>query len=198
MSVGDRRRLLDEIALLAIEPSKNAHSSAALPELESRQRFMEAVLDSIADPVFVKDGDHRYVYVNEAKCRLMGCKREDLIGKTDYDLPRPEKAEIEVFVERDDIVLKTGRETSVIDRVCSLFGQNRRMLAMYSSRFGTLASASTRRQQVGCSTLSTQPNLTAWAWAYRFAIRLSLPMAAGYGRRTTLGRARRFRSASLR
>jgi hypothetical protein len=54
--------------------------------------------------------------------------------------------------------------TSVIDRVCSPFGQNRRMLAMYSSRF---------------------------------AIRLSLPMAAGYGRRTTPGRGRRFRLAFL-
>lgn len=87
--------------------------------------------------------------------------------------------------------------TSVIDRVCSPFGQNRRMLAMYSSRFGTPASASTRRPQVGYSTLSTQPNLTAWASAYRFAIRLSLPMAAGYGRRTTPGRGRRFRLAFL-
>ena len=58
----------------------------------------------------MKDRDHRYLYVNEAKCRLMGCKRDDFIGKTDYDLSRPEKGEVEVFVARDDIVLKTGRE----------------------------------------------------------------------------------------
>ncbi|MGY8663779.1 PAS domain S-box protein [Bradyrhizobium sp. UFLA05-109] len=112
VSVGDRRRLLDAIALLAIEPAKDAHSGAALAaaELESRQRFLEAVLDSIGDPIFVKDRDHRYLYVNEAKCRLAGCKREDIIGKTDYDLSRPDKGEVKVFVERDDIVLKTGRE----------------------------------------------------------------------------------------
>ena len=132
VSVGDRRRLLDAIALLAIEPAKNAHSSAALPELESRQRFMEAVLDSIADPVFVKDGDHRYVYVNEAKCRLMGCKREDLIGKTDYDLPRPEKAEIEVFVERDDLVLKTGREDTNEEAVTGADGVHRTVVTKKS------------------------------------------------------------------
>ena len=132
VSVGDRRRLLDEIALLAIEPSKNAHSSAALPELESRQRFMEAVLDSIADPVFVKDSDHRYLYVNEAKCRLMGCKREDLIGKTDYDLPRPEKAEIEVFVERDDLVLKTGREDTNEEAVTGADGVHRTVVTKKS------------------------------------------------------------------
>jgi len=132
VSVGDRRRLLDEIALLVIEPAKDARSSAALPEPESRQRFMEAVLDSIADPVFVKDRYHRYLYVNEAKCRLMGCKREDLIGKTDYDLLRPEKAEIEVFIERDDIVLKTGREDTNEEAVTGADGVHRTVLTKKS------------------------------------------------------------------
>ena len=132
--VGDRRRLLDAVALLAIEPAKNAHSSAALAaaELESRQRFLEAVLDSIADPIFVKDRDHRYLYVNEAKCRLMGCKRDDMIGKTDYDLPRPEKGEVEVFVARDDIVLKTGRKDTNEEAVTGADGVHRTVVTKKS------------------------------------------------------------------
>jgi PAS domain S-box-containing protein len=113
VSVGDRRRLLDAIELLvATDPAKDAHSGAALAgaALESKRRFLEAILDSIGDPIFVKDRDHRYLYVNEAKCRLTGCQRDDIIGKTDYDISRPEKEEVDVFVARDEIVLETGRE----------------------------------------------------------------------------------------
>jgi PAS domain S-box-containing protein len=62
----------------------------------------------------------------------MGCKREDLIGKTDYDLPRPEKAEIEVFVERDDFVLKTGREDTNEEAVTGADGVHRTVVTKKS------------------------------------------------------------------
>lgn len=87
-------------------------------ELEDRRRAEEAltiarnhldkIIDSIADPVFVKDRNSRWVILNEAFCRFLGHSREDLIGKTDYDFfPR---SEAEVFRERDAWVFSTGKE----------------------------------------------------------------------------------------
>jgi PAS domain-containing protein len=58
----------------------------------------------------VKDPERRYIYVNEAKCRLTGARRDAIVGKTVYDFPRP-KEELEFFVQEDDAVSKTGQES---------------------------------------------------------------------------------------
>ena len=42
-----------------------------------------------------------------AKCRRTGVKRDATIGKTDYDVPRPEE-EVDIFAQKDDAVIKTG------------------------------------------------------------------------------------------
>jgi len=87
-----------------------ARSESIANELDSKRRFLEAILDTIGDPIFVKDREHRYIYVNEAKCRLNGRERDAIVGKTDYDFSPPEKEQIDIFVHRDDMVLETGRE----------------------------------------------------------------------------------------
>ena len=79
-----------------------------LARAEARRRFLESVLDTIADPIFVKDADHSLVWVNEAECRLAGKEREALVGKTDYDFFP--KEQVDVFWRQDDVVLETGRE----------------------------------------------------------------------------------------
>jgi PAS domain S-box-containing protein len=79
-----------------------------LTELETSRSFLRAVLDCIGDPIFVKDREHRLVLVNQAECQLSGHPSEALIGKTDYDFFP--KAEVDVFWEKDDLVLATGQE----------------------------------------------------------------------------------------
>jgi PAS domain-containing protein len=37
--------------------------------------------DSISDPIFVKDPERHYIYVNESKCRL-AAERDTIIGRT--------------------------------------------------------------------------------------------------------------------
>jgi PAS domain S-box-containing protein len=100
----DRRRSRGRMAESVAKAEGNAK------ELNSRRRFLEAILDTIGDPIFVKDEDHRYTYVNEAKCRLSGIEEEDILGKTGYDVPFPVKEQVDVFVQRDRFVLETGRE----------------------------------------------------------------------------------------
>jgi PAS domain S-box-containing protein len=100
----DRRRLRHRM-------KETVHRAEGIAkELNSRLRFLEAILDSIGDPIFVKDSEHRYIYVNEAKCRLSGIKEDDILGKTGYDITFPIKEQVDVFVGRDELVLETGRE----------------------------------------------------------------------------------------
>ena len=76
--------------------------------LTKSRNFLDKIIDSIADPVFVKDKNHRWILLNDAFCKLIGYPREELLGKSDYDfLPAHEAS---VFWDKDEELFKTGIE----------------------------------------------------------------------------------------
>ncbi len=86
--------------------------------LRGSQEFLGKIVNSISDPIFVKDRQHRFVLVNDASCDLIGRKREDILGRTDYDFFPKEQADI--FLEKDELVFETGEgnenEEEITDR----------------------------------------------------------------------------------
>jgi PAS domain S-box-containing protein len=74
--------------------------------VESKE-FLDNIINSLGDPIFVKDRQHREVFVNDAACRLFNRSRMDLIGKTAYDL-FPAKEMANIYWEKDEEVFKTG------------------------------------------------------------------------------------------
>jgi PAS domain S-box-containing protein len=76
---------------------------------------LSAVLDSLDTPVFVKDQDHRWVYLNEAACRVLGRGRGELLGKGDADFY--EGAYARFLWEKDERVLATGEPQHYETRV---------------------------------------------------------------------------------
>ncbi len=53
----------------------------------SDQRFLHSILDNLPHMVFVKDAkDLRFVAWNKAGEEIVGVRREDMLGKTDFDL----------------------------------------------------------------------------------------------------------------
>ena len=54
-------------------------------QLRQAEAFLKHALNAIADPIVVKDDQHRWILVNEALCQLMKKPREELIGNSDYD-----------------------------------------------------------------------------------------------------------------
>jgi PAS domain S-box-containing protein len=76
--------------------------------LQDSRDFLDKIINSIGDPIFVKDEQHRYILVNDAECGLIGHGREEIIGKNCYDFFPEEQARI--FWERDKEVFETGRE----------------------------------------------------------------------------------------
>jgi PAS domain S-box-containing protein len=68
--------------------------------------FWLDVLESVPDPVFIKDPQQRIVWLNQACCDFMKCDRDRVLGKSDYDFFPAEEAQ--VFGEQDRWVFQTG------------------------------------------------------------------------------------------
>ena len=83
----------------------NEELRTALDESRSNREFLSGLLDSIHDPIFVKDEQHRWVVSNKSFTEVLGLPMEDFIGKNDYDLLPEDQARI--FWEKDDLVLQT-------------------------------------------------------------------------------------------
>ncbi|HNS99080.1 MAG TPA: response regulator [Polyangiaceae bacterium] len=68
---------------------------------------LHCLLNAMDDLVFIKDDQHRWVLVNDALCRFMRRRREEIIGKSDFDFfPEEEATE---FWRMDDEVFRTGK-----------------------------------------------------------------------------------------
>lgn len=63
------------------------------------------IVNTVADPIFVKDNRRCFVLVNDALCDFVNHPREALIGKSDYDFFPKEEAD--VFWEKDTKVFNT-------------------------------------------------------------------------------------------
>jgi rsbT co-antagonist protein RsbR len=69
--------------------------------------LLQSVIDTIPDPIFVKDLQHRWIACNQAFCALLGHPYEAIIGHSDPDLWPAEQAE--VFWQGDDEVFASGQ-----------------------------------------------------------------------------------------
>jgi PAS domain S-box-containing protein len=77
-------------------------------ELADTKNYLNKIINSLADPVLVKDREFRLVLLNDAYCVFIGRTREELLGKNDYDLFPPHEAD--VFREKDELVFRSGEE----------------------------------------------------------------------------------------
>jgi PAS domain S-box-containing protein len=62
--------------------------------LRESERFLASLLESIPVPVFSKDAEGRYLACNSAFETLYGSPKEEIVGKTVYDINPPDLAEI--------------------------------------------------------------------------------------------------------
>jgi PAS domain S-box-containing protein len=74
-------------------------------EIRRDEEFLDSIIENIPDMIFVKDAETlSFVKLNEAAERLLGVNRQDMIGKSDYDLFSKDQADF--FVEKDREVLR--------------------------------------------------------------------------------------------
>ncbi len=94
--------------LVAIDGMSRDISDRKLAEQMMQQniRNMATLLDSLPGYAFLKDSRSVYVTANERFCRAVGCPKEEIPGKTDYDLFSRQMAE--KFRSDDQRVLSSG------------------------------------------------------------------------------------------
>ncbi|MGB3268124.1 MAG: PAS domain S-box protein [Microcoleus sp.] len=67
--------------------------TAVQEQLKASEQFLNNILNTIADPIYVKDEDHCWVTLNDAFCQYIGRSRTELIGKSYYDLLPKQQAD---------------------------------------------------------------------------------------------------------
>jgi PAS domain S-box-containing protein len=75
--------------------------------LRNSSRFLNKIIDSIGDPLFVKNREHKWVILNEAFCNFLGYKKEEMLGKNDFSFFKKEEAEF--ILKIDEIVFNSGQ-----------------------------------------------------------------------------------------
>ena len=74
---------------------------------EESRLFLDNILNSLDDQVFVKDENLKFVAVNNKVCEMVGLPRSEILGKSNFELfPRKQPLS---FKEKDLQVLKTGK-----------------------------------------------------------------------------------------
>ncbi|MFH1093072.1 MAG: PAS domain S-box protein, partial [Candidatus Omnitrophota bacterium] len=99
--------------------------------------YLNALLNIIADPIFVKDRQHKMVLVNDAFCLFHGYSRDSLIGKPDRNFFSKEQTDI--FWKFDEIVFDFGQENINEEEVTDAIGRLRTVVTkktLYTDKEG--------------------------------------------------------------
>jgi two-component system, sensor histidine kinase and response regulator len=76
-------------------------------ELRRQTNYLLTLIDNLPFRVWLKDTDGRFLAVNRAHAALYGCRPQDIVGKTDFDLVDEETAHARIL--RDRGVMQSGR-----------------------------------------------------------------------------------------
>lgn len=75
-------------------------------ELQQSRKFLDAIIENIPHMVFVKDAERlSFVRFNKAGEQLLGLKRDQMLGKTDFDFFPPDEAKF--FQDQDRKTLES-------------------------------------------------------------------------------------------
>jgi len=106
--------------------------SKYLSQKEEKEYYYHAIINSIGDPIFVKDEDSRLLLFNEAFCQIFQLTRADIIGKTlAEDVPPDER---ESFLKIDKQVIADGIE-NINEETLTVRGKPMRTISTRKTRF---------------------------------------------------------------
>ncbi|MBT0664040.1 PAS domain-containing protein [Geobacter pelophilus] len=80
-------------------------------ELRKRERLFQDVIDGSPSPIFLKDREGRFITINASLEILLGRSREEIQGKTDYDIATKEVADY--WRINDQQVMATGKAIQI-------------------------------------------------------------------------------------
>lgn len=77
-------------------------------ELKKSKEFLNSVINTIPDPIFVKDKNHRWIVLNDSFSRFLGQPINELLGKDEHAVLPAHQAT--VFRHQDDLAFNSSAE----------------------------------------------------------------------------------------
>jgi diguanylate cyclase (GGDEF)-like protein/PAS domain S-box-containing protein len=90
-------------------------------ELKRSKEFLHQVINTIPDPIFVKNEQHQWIVLNEAYSQLIGHPNHLLMEKSDYDFFP--KHEADVFRQQDELVFQTQQSQESEEEFTDAYGE---------------------------------------------------------------------------
>ncbi|MEG4286760.1 PAS domain S-box protein [Microcoleus sp. A006_D1] len=106
--------------------------TAVQEQLKASEQFLNNVLNTIPDPIYVKDEQHRWLTLNDAFCQYIGRSREELIGKSYRNFLPKEQAEI--YEDKNKLVFLANTSIETQETITEPAG-NTRFLSVKKSTF---------------------------------------------------------------
>jgi len=100
--------------------------------LSESKNDLNAIINNIGDPLFVKDEESRLLIVNDAFCKMFDTNRQLVIGKTLAE--EVAEQEREAFLKVDTDVLKTGIE-NISEETLTVKNSNTRTISTRKTRY---------------------------------------------------------------
>ncbi len=94
--------------------------------IRQSESFLTTLLDAIPIPIFLKDTGGRYIGVNKTLEQFLGKRKDELIGKTVFDIKPPDLASI--CSAKDQALLKTGEKQQYESQIQNSSGDRRNVL----------------------------------------------------------------------
>jgi PAS domain S-box-containing protein len=110
---------------------RHRYSQESKKKVQRIYDFLLQVFNRIEDPVFVKDKNHQWKMCNKSFCDFVGVSEEEIINHSDIDLFA--EKEVEVFWEKDNLVLETG-EVNINEEIITV-KKGKRIISTKKARF---------------------------------------------------------------
>lgn len=108
-------------------------------ELPTRSaRFLLQMVNGFRDPVLIQDRQHRWIWMNDALCALLGQARSHLMGKSNADFW---PSEAPVWWEQDEQIFTTGLASETESWITIATGDRRRIATQKSLLYDEAGSA---------------------------------------------------------
>ncbi|MBN3872880.1 CHASE2 domain-containing protein [Nostoc sp. JL33] len=102
-----------------------SHIAHIQQEGKRSKEFLYHVINTISDPIFVKNQQHQWIVLNEAYCQFIGYPNRLLIEKSDYDFFP--KHEADVFRQQDELVFQTKQPQEHEEEFTNAAGQTHKI-----------------------------------------------------------------------
>ena len=99
---------------ITVDVSKQKAAERAVAD---QLAYQHALLDTVPNPIFMRDKDARFIGCNRAYEEAFHANREALIGKTVRELPHIPPEMRDAVYERDQEILRTGRPAFSAERL---------------------------------------------------------------------------------